>query len=69
MTGSPVTHAIAADLASGAIDGATARARLIEHAVRAQLPPDASPATIAAVRAEVEELLRDDPVLEELLRP
>ncbi len=68
VAGSP-TAAIAADLASGAIDAATARARLIEQAVRAQLPPGASPALLAAIRAEVEDLLRDDPVLERLLRP
>lgn len=69
VAGSPLTEAIAEALGSGAIDPQTARARLIEHAVRAQLPPDASPATIAAIRAEVEDLLRHDPVLEQLLRP
>jgi hypothetical protein len=69
VAGSRITEAIAAGLAHGTLDGATARAQLIEHAVRAQLPPDASPATIAAVRAEVEALLRDDPLLDELLRP
>lgn len=69
VAGSPITEAIASALASGEIDPQTARSRLIEHAVRAQLPPDASPATVAAIRAEVEALLRDDPVIERLLRP
>ena len=67
--GSPLTEAIASALASGAIDPETARAQLIDHAVRSQLPHDAPPATVAAIRAEVEALLRDDPVLERLLRP
>lgn len=66
---SPETEAIASALASGAIDPDTARAQLIEHAVRAQLPPDAAPATVAAVRAEVEALLGGNPLLEQLLRP
>jgi hypothetical protein len=70
VAGSPLsTDAIAADLASGAIDPATARARLIEHAVQSQLPSDADPAMVAAIRAEVEALLADSPLLEQLLRP
>lgn len=69
VAGSPETDAIAAALASGAIDPQTARAQLIELAVRARLPHDASPATISAVRAEVEALLVGNPLLERLLRP
>lgn len=62
------TEAIASALASGAIDPPTARAQLIEQAVRARLPADASPEAIAAVRAEVEALVGSAPVLELLLR-
>jgi len=69
VAGSPLTEAIASALASGSLDPQTARAQLIDHAVRSQLPPDASPATVAAIRAEVEALLQDDPLLEQLLRP
>jgi hypothetical protein len=69
VAGSPPTEAIASALASGAIDPETARAQLIDQAVRSQLPHDASPATVAAIRAEVEALLRNDPLLEQLLRP
>jgi hypothetical protein len=69
VAGSPNTDAIAAALASGAIDPAAAQAQLIEQAVRAQLPHDATPATVAAIRAEVEALLGGNPLLERLLRP
>lgn len=62
-------QAIAQALASGDIDGPTAQARLIEAAVRARMPPDASPQAISAVRAEVEALVGSDPILEQLLRP
>ena len=69
VPGSPIADAIASALASGEIDPQTARKRLIEHAVQSQLPHDASPAMVAAIRAEVEDVLQDDPVLERLLRP
>ncbi|MCX4245857.1 hypothetical protein [Paraliomyxa miuraensis] len=69
MSGSPDLDAIASGLAAGNLDLPAARSQLIERAVRAQLPPNASPATIAAIRAEVEALLHDDPRLERLLRP
>jgi hypothetical protein len=61
-------EAIASALSSGAIDAAEAKARLIDEAVRAQLPEGTDPAVIEAVRAEVEALLAGDPVLEDLLR-
>lgn len=62
-------EAIASALSSGAIDAAEAKARLIDEAVRAQLPEGTDPAVVAAVRAEIEALLANDPVLEDLLRP
>lgn len=62
-------EAIASALGSGAIDAAEAKARLIDEAVRAQLPEGTDPAIVEAVRAEVEALLAGDPVLEDLLRP
>jgi hypothetical protein len=37
--------------------------------VAAHLPPDVDPATQALVRAEVEELLADDPTVAALLTP
>lgn len=63
------TEAIASALSHGTLDAAQARAQLIDQAVQAQLPPDAAPETIAAIRAEVEALLAGDPVLERLLQP
>lgn len=63
------TEAIASALGRGALDPQSARAQLIDQAVRAQLPPDAAPETIAAIRAEVEAMMAGDPVLEHLLRP
>ena len=59
---------VASELASGAIDGEQATARLIEQAVRAQLPPDAEAAAIQALTSEVEALLAADPTLNALLR-
>jgi hypothetical protein len=61
-------EAIASALSTGAIDAAEAKAQLIEAAVRAQLPEGTDPAIVEAVRAEVEALLANDPVLEDLLR-
>ncbi len=69
LRGSPQTDAIASALASGAIDAQTARAQLIDLAVRAQVPRDAPAATIDAIRAEVEALLGNNPMLDRLLRP
>ena len=62
------TDAVAQALANGAIDPETARARLIDAAVRARMP-QASSEAIAAVRAEVEALVGSDPILDRLLRP
>jgi hypothetical protein len=62
------TEAIATALSTGAIDAAEAKARLIDEAVRAQLPEGTDPAIVAAVRAEVEAMLTNDPLLEDLLR-
>ena len=62
-------EAIATALSTGAIDAAEAKARLVDEAVRAQLPEGTDPAIVAAVRAEVEAMLANDPVLEDLLRP
>jgi len=60
--------AVAHALATGAIDPAQARAALIDDAVAAHLPVDADPLFVSRIRAEVEALLADDPVLAELLR-
>lgn len=59
---------VATALANGSIDAATAKAQLIDAAVRDALPIDADPATVAAVRAEVEGIFAADPVLADLLR-
>ncbi|MEM7159190.1 MAG: hypothetical protein AAF799_40510 [Myxococcota bacterium] len=63
------TQAIAAALASGAIDSQTARTQLIDAAVRTRVPPDASPEAVAAIRAEVETLLGENPLIQQWLRP
>ena len=60
--------AVAHALATGAIDPAQARAALIDDAVAAHLQVDADPLFVSRIRAEVEALLADDPVLAELLR-
>ncbi len=62
------SQAVAAALGAGTIDSAQAKAQLIDQALRSQLPPGADPATVAALRAQVEALLANDPVLEDLLR-
>ena len=62
-------EAIASALSAGTIDAPTARAQLIDRAVRSRLPADASPEAIAAICAEVEALLGGDPLLDGLLRP
>jgi hypothetical protein len=61
-------EAIADALATGAIDGDEARAALIAEAVQAHLPADADPILVSRIRADVEAMLADDPVLAELLR-
>lgn len=63
------TEAIAQALASGAISAEEAKARLIDEAVRSQLPADADPALVESVRAEVEASLYGDPTLARLLSP
>jgi hypothetical protein len=63
------TDEIAHALAAGTLDAETAKARLIEEAVAAQLPPGTDPARAAELRAEVAALLEADPVLARLLRP
>jgi hypothetical protein len=60
--------AIAQALASGSLDVEQARAALVADAVRAHLPADADPALVSRIRAEVEAMLTDDPVIAELLR-
>jgi hypothetical protein len=65
-TGGPA--AIADALAAGAIDGDEARAALIAEAVQAHLPADADPILVSRIRADVEAMLADDPVIAELLR-
>lgn len=69
VTGPVGTEAIASALSRGTLDPQSARAQLIDQAVQAQLPPDAAPETVAAIRAEVEAMVAGDPVLEQLLRP
>jgi len=63
------TEAIAEALRSGEITPAQAQERLIDQVVLAQLGPDAPEALVEQVRAEVTELLRDDPTLQALLSP
>jgi len=62
------TASVAEALATGAIDGDAALRALVDHATAAVLGPAADPAQVAAVRAEVEALLADDPTLASLLR-
>jgi len=62
------TEAIVAALASGAVGTAAAQARLIDHAVRAQLPAHADAQLVDDLREEVEALLASDPTLAALLR-
>ncbi|MEM6290265.1 MAG: hypothetical protein AAGA54_03340 [Myxococcota bacterium] len=56
-------------LASGAISPVEAKAQLIDQVVASQLPADADPAVIEAVRAQVGDLLADDPTIARLLDP
>lgn len=56
-------------LAAGEIDAVEAQRRLIESVVAEQLPSDASPELEAAIRAEVEAMLADDPTMRALLTP
>lgn len=62
------TASVAEALATGAIDGDAALRALVEQATAAVLGPAADPAQVAAVRAEVQALLADDPTLASLLR-
>ena len=43
--------------------------QLIDAAVRTRVPPDASPEAVAAIRAEVEALLGENPLIQQWLRP
>lgn len=65
---SPAMDAISEDLATGAIDPATARTRLIERSVSGQLPASVDPALVERIRAEVDCLLEADPTLARLLK-
>lgn len=60
--------AIGDALATGAIDPETARSRLIDAVVAAQMPAGADPAVWQEIRADVEALLAGDPNLMALLR-
>lgn len=61
------SDAVAEALAAGHIDAEAARARLIDDALRAQLPAGTDPALMAELRAELEAVLASDPVLQRLL--
>jgi hypothetical protein len=61
-------EAVAEALAAGTIDGELALRTLVDQTAASVLGPGADPATVAAVRAEVEALLADDPTLAALLR-
>ena len=56
-------------LAAGEIDPAGAQEMLIDAVVQEQLPADASPELIEAIRAEVEAMLAEDPTLQAMLQP
>ncbi len=62
-------EALTQALAAGDIDAVEAQRRLIEAVVAEQLPEGSTPEIEAALRAEVENLLADDPTLQALLRP
>lgn len=62
-------EAIAEALRNGEITPAQAQERIIDQIVAAQLGPNAPQALVEQVRAEVTELLRNDPTLDALLRP
>lgn len=59
--------AVAEAIASGQVDPAAAGELIIEQVIAEQLP-DASPEQVARLRAELSELLADDPTLASLLR-
>ena len=63
------TAAIAEALRTGQMTLVEARRALVDMVVSEQLPADADPALIDAVRAEVDEILQADPALAELLDP
>ncbi len=63
------TAAIAQALRAGHMTLVEARRALVDMVVAEQLPPDADPALIDAVRTEVDEILQEDPALAELLDP
>jgi hypothetical protein len=58
---------VAEAIASGQVDPAGASELIIEQVIAEQLP-DASPEQIERLRAELSELLADDPTLASLLR-
>lgn len=60
--------AVAAALAAGELDAASALDAIVATVVAEQLPPGASTAEAEALTAQVSELLRDDPTLGALLR-
>ena len=62
-------EALTSALASGEIDPAQAQQMLIECVVQEQLPADATPEMIEAIRTEVEAMLAEDPTLQALLQP
>ncbi|MBL4685103.1 MAG: hypothetical protein JKY37_10980 [Nannocystaceae bacterium] len=61
------TAAITEALQAGEINAESARTTLIEQAIAAHLPPDADPAVVDELRAELSAALADDPTLAGLL--
>lgn len=60
--------AVSEAIASGAMDVEAATRELVAQSVASLLGPGADPAAVAAIRAEVEAMLADDPTLAHLLR-
>jgi hypothetical protein len=62
------TEAIAEALAAGTLDVEAATRELVAQSVATALGPGADPASVEALRLEVEALLAGDPTLADLLR-
>lgn len=59
---------ISEELATGRIDADQAIAQLVDETLAAQLPADASPELVAALREQIAAMLADDPTVAAMLR-
>ena len=68
-TVTPSDGEIAEALASGTMSPEQARTRLLEEALERQLPEGVGEAEAARMRANLEQLLANDPMIDDLLGP